>query len=195
MRRAWDIPPYGNGKRSDRPSFPFRELEDIIAERHSYQDARDSEEAQLDALRADPRILAVVSDPGRHKRFKKSIGRTYDIPVKCGERVVGAIAFGVKEIEGRAAVELVWIEYRPDEGDGFGARNIEHRMTGPDTWGVRPVELPCTCDLSGLPDPERAEREKARQSMRRTRLWLFRAGIKALAGDTRKRPVVQLHRT
>lgn len=149
----------------------------------AHEAARAAENQELDNLRRDPSVAAIVRD-----RLKPGLGRTPGIPLKCGSRLYGReLAFGIV----RGHVELISISRGND-----GLRGVEHRLTGNDTEDA--LLLPCRCELPPHLGPDleayaaRRAAEESRAGSRRTRLWLYRAALKTLiTGDTRRG--VQLH--
>lgn len=147
-----------------------------------YSETREREDAELDRLRNDPAVLAMVS-----KRVKKSIGRTADIPIRCGKSDIRkSLAFGV--IGG--SVELVMVFHA--DSSFADSTTLQCRLTGEETSNV-PMQFTCLCDATQGPGGSRLALTAKRLGSRRTRLWLYKAALAALASDTRKRPVVQLH--
>lgn len=163
-------------------SDPFSKMKDedlSLGEMWNYGSTREKEDAELDRLREDPAIIAMVA-----KRTKKSIGRTAEMPIMCGSRETErSLAFGI--VNGKAELVIVW-----ELSDENGLRSsLQGRLTGEDTSNV-PLHFACVCDAG--PRGSLLLRMK-RQGSRRTRLWLYRAAAKAMVTDTRKRPSVQLH--
>lgn len=182
--------------RTDRDPFSWGNKDGTQEFGHllDYAETREREDAELDRLRSDPVILAMVS-----KRVKKSIGRTADIPIMCGTRTEGrSLAFGV--VNGSVELIVILNSYSALNDDKL----VQFRLTGEETANV-PVQFPCVCDApspppptpGGEPTPARRIAWMAamakRHGSRRTRLWLYKAALAALASDTRRRPFVQLH--
>lgn len=170
------------------------ELDDPLG----FSNQRDNEDIEIDRLRSDPAVHAMVA-----KRLKKAIGRTADIPIKCGKyESAESLAFGI--VDGK--VELVLIIDMTAPGIARRAEHVsQFRLTGANTSNT-PQPFPCTCDADkGLPRSELVphwthergvrigELISKREGSRRTRLWLYKAGLAALAADSRFRPSVQLH--
>lgn len=137
--------------------------------------ARNEEDAQLEALQANPAVLNLV-----RSRIKKSIGRTADIPIMCGhDWGQGAIAFGI--VADR--VELIRVYITRGLNDSSTWERTAFRLTGSDTQRT-PVHFRCQHSAQGN-----------EVELRRTRLWLFQQGIEALLHDRERRPKIQLHGT